>query len=1807
MDRGPPAAAQVLSASERTRVTRRFLPGRTVICKEPLGADAQRRLQHELAMLERLRGAVGIAQLADVPREPGSILLVDVGGTSLADAAKPLAADELVRVASGLARTVAEMHRRGVMHRDIAPANIVIARDGAPCLVDFTLATSVAEVRSDFTHHSEIVGTLAYLAPEQTGRTGRSVDERADLYALGATLYELATGEPPFGSGDPMRLVHDLLARVPVPPVRVNPAVPAALSEIVMHLLEKEPDNRYQTADGLNRDLEQVRDAEAGVVDGALRIGARDFPLRLLPPSRLVGRDAEVAALRGAFEEALGGQCRGVLISGSPGVGKTVLADALRPVVASLGGWFAAGKFDQHRRDLEFDAVQQALRASGRVLLAEPEHELAHVRARISATVGSNAGLLAATVPEFAILLAVSPDAGDPLTAQGRVAWAALAVFRAVASPQRPVVVFVDDLQWAGRTPLGFVDLVLNDQPADGLLLVGAYRDDDVDPAHPLAALLPSWREQPGVQHLRLENLPVAKLVAMVAEMLHVDRAAAARLVEVIEPQTSGNPYETVELLNALRRDGVLTLTADGWQWDDGFVRAHMRQSDVAELLRAGVVALDPQPREAVEAMACLGGRAQLSLLQTATGESASGLDQTLGPAFVDSLLVAETGVRDAVRFRHDRIREVVLDGLGPQRRHALQLSIARRLAAVPEYFADAAEQYLPVIEAIEDRTERRQVAALLRRAANQARLIGDHALVNALLTGALRLLDPAETAAMIEVRTGRHAALFSLGRLEEADEEYRMIAGLTRTARDRPEATAVQVRSLSHRTQFAAAIEFGLESLRECDINVPAAGGFSDGLDDKFARLHRWLDGTAPEDDLARRELSDPVLLAASRLIDAVLPVGYFVADGPMITWLAMEAVRIWIEHGPSHILIGSVAHAAYQTGPQGGDFLTAYRALQRIVALGEAREYEPGTSQARYMAATITGWFEPIENGVRMAHHARDGLIAGGELAYVGYTYLLSVPYSMDCATSLASFVGEIEGGIAFLRRTGNEQSGRWMDSYQWLVRVLRTESRTAASEAVPLDRYASDPTALIYAHICRAIIAAIFGDPIGLSRHSAAAMDLLQAVHGFYAVAQVRLLRGLALAEEARTADGDERDELLAELDEVAHWMTLWAADAPDNFLYLQRLLEAEQAWAAGNFRAGVAAFDAARREVARRQRPWHRALIDEHAGRFHLAHGLEQSGHELLADARRAYLSWGATAKVEQMDWAYPLLRSRAGARAVHATEEPAELTHHRSTLTTGTIDLIGVLAASQALSSETSVERLRTRVANVLGAMTGATGVTLLLWSDERRDWLPPAHANGIAAGGSGDERALPMSVIRYVQRTREPLVVSDATDDDRFARDPYFAGLDSCSLLAVPVIGRGSLQALLVLENRLLRGAFTADRLEVVKLIAGQLAVSLDNAQVYANYRRIADEQAVLRRMATLVAEGPPPTAVFDAVAAEMQRLLDADGVTLARYEPGDAVSVVAHRGFGELQLPAGARFSDEGESVTAAVRRTARPARMEFPTAAGGPIAEYVTNLGVRSSVGVPIIIDGRLWGIAVVYWARDQSPPADTEERVAEFAKLLETAIANADSRDQLVASRARLLAASDEARRRVVRDLHDGAQQRLVHAIVALRLAQSALQEGDAEAESLVGEALEAVEQGNEELRELSHGILPSVLTDGGLQVAVPTIASRINVPVDVHIPQERFPAEIEASAYFIVAEALTNMVKYAQATRAEVKVCVEDEMLRVEVRDDGIGGADPRGHGLVGMSDRVAAFRGRLEVESPPGAGTAIVATLPIALR
>ncbi|HET6482569.1 MAG TPA: AAA family ATPase [Actinoplanes sp.] len=622
---------EVLYDSERTRVIRvRSADGlRSVVRKLPLGSGAADRLCRELSVLRRLDGVEGTPQLAPGAADDGVLVFVDTPACTLAALPVPWQVGPLLEVACGLAGSLAAVRRRGVVHRDVCPANILIpvvngvpAFGRQPILIDFELSTMLAEDRFAAVLEQGLAGTLPYLAPEQTGRTGRSVDHRADLYALGATLYELATGEPPFGrDGDPLALIHDHLARVPVPPAEVNPQIPGLLSAIIMRLLDKEPEQRYQSGEGLAHDLARLRNAHGRGAPTDFVLGERDFPMRLAPPARLVGREGALAELRALFAAAVAG-ARGVaMVTGAPGVGKTALIEQLRPMVSAAGGRFVTGKFDQYRRDLGADAVLRAFCALGAQLLAEPDEEVARLRVRLLEVLGADAGLAAAVMPPFATLLGVAPeqDVDEPWRTVARIRRASLEVLRAVAGSAHPVVLFVDDLQWAGPAAFGFLDVVLDEPALPGVLVLGAFREAEVDAAHPLTAVLARVRRTGGGGgELHLANLTPGDLGALLAEMLRLPAIEAAPLAEALGARTGGNPFDTLELLNALRREGALVPEGERWCWDPVTVRRFVSKGDVVDLLAARIEALPAPARHLLEVMACLGGDVDLQLLRVA-------------------------------------------------------------------------------------------------------------------------------------------------------------------------------------------------------------------------------------------------------------------------------------------------------------------------------------------------------------------------------------------------------------------------------------------------------------------------------------------------------------------------------------------------------------------------------------------------------------------------------------------------------------------------------------------------------------------------------------------------------------------------------------------------------------------------------------------------------------------------------------------------------------------------------------------------------------------------------------------------------------------------------------------------------------------------------------------------------------------------------------------------------------------------------------------------------------------------------------
>lgn len=1440
---------ELLYRSGRTRISRhRSGLNRTVVAKHGFGPGASRRLRHEHAVLRRLAGIPGVPSLAAESIIDGAIVMVDRGEVCLGRQVDgtALPTSMLLDLVVQVTRIIAAMHHRGVVHRDINPANLLVDPESLrPTLIDFDLATIAAEERLGFTHTSQISGTLPYLAPEQTGRTGWPVDQRVDLYALGATVYELATGAPPFGRAGHLDLIRSHLTEEPVPPATLNRALPPALSEIILRLLEKEPGQRYQTADGLLYDLTQVRDRLAGGRTEPFPLARRDFPDRLTP-ARPVGREAETAMLAACLSAVSDDeQGAAVLVTGAAGVGKTTVIDQLRRLVSAHDGWFVRGKFEAHRRDRGADGVWQALRALGRLLLAEPDAELAAARRQLRERLGANAGLLAAVVPEFATLLQVRPESLPEGTAGELERRLARATIDAVSSvtTHRPLVIVIDDLQWAGDPAINVVDRLVTERPA-GVVTVGAYRDEEVGPLHPLSAAVSGWqRLSPAPRWLSLENLPVAGVGTLLTEMLHLHPLVGRRLADAVTARTGGNPFDTIELVNALRRDHVLTSTGDSWQWDGSAIRRHIGVGDVIDLLRARIGRLPAPAQELIKILAYLGDRVEVPLLATASGQPAAETLDRFAPALEDGLLVLDSG--SAVAFRHDRVRQAARRAAGPELRH----TVARRLAARPELSAMAAEQYLAVLAEVTEPAERSRVIEILRTAAATVRLT-DPARAEQYLAGASRLAQAAGEAGpardlLTAVRIEHHAVLCGLARFDEADEVYAAIERLDPAPLVLAAAATARIGSLRSRNRQAEAVDLGLTRLTRLGTTVPSGAALTEATDRGIEALRRWIGSTGTEDDLDRPEVTDPGVLARAGIIEAILPASYF-AGQPVFAWLVIEAHRMWAEHGPCAALVPPLSHAGFMTTMLRQDYRTGYEVARRVRAVSEARGYQPQTAHARFLFTLGHGpWFEPITSQLELARQAREDLQRHGD-NLVSYSYYSILPL-LDCVPTVESFCAEADAALAAAHRTGDQLSVAAYLGYRQLGRALRGEtsrpgslSDTSFDLTAHLAGLAENRTATAIVRTCAAVAAAIFHDGPALAEHSAAAMPLLRFINATYLTATAHLVRALSLADQLHTARPEESAALRDEFQACRDWLARRAADAPMNFDHLILLLDAESQRWDGDGWAAARGFDAAIAAAARRSRPWHQAMISERAGRYYCAQGMEQIGQALLGQARRGYLGWGALAKVAQLDQAYPALAERDEAReSLPGTTS--------ITLRGATIDILAVLSASRALSSATNLDVLRERVADVVGAMTGATGIRLLLWKNESRDWLlPSTEASDDQPLLARDREAaahVPVSVVRYVQRTGEPLLIEDAVSDDRFARDPYLTGLDACSMMAVPIQSRGAPQALLLLDKRHTQGAFTAAGLDTVILVAGQLAVSIENAMVYASLERKVNER----------------------------------------------------------------------------------------------------------------------------------------------------------------------------------------------------------------------------------------------------------------------------------------------------------------------------------------------------------------------------
>jgi signal transduction histidine kinase len=841
----------------------------------------------------------------------------------------------------------------------------------------------------------------------------------------------------------------------------------------------------------------------------------------------------------------------------------------------------------------------------------------------------------------------------------------------------------------------------------------------------------------------------------------------------------------------------------------------------------------------------------ECALLAVAAAIDRQSLADRLRAAMEEGLLVAEPGAHESVRFRHDRVQQAMLGAMGHERLAQLQLAVARRLAREPTADVEAAQLYLACVNQLTDCDERPRAARLFYKLACDLAAGANHALAERYLAAAGALLatigDPADAQLRGEIEVRHHAALYSLGRLQESDVLYASIEARITDPMELVEPVCLQMRGLDMRGRMEDSVHLGMRLLTRLGVEVPPDYVAPD-TDRQLDSLVAWVDKDSLVEHSARPQLRDARLLAVARLLGRAVRSAVR-GELQAAAWLLLQCWHLWAEHGPCPEVVACMGHMSDVLIGRRQNFRGAYAVARHAVTVGKALGYEPQTSQARFLFAVCAGhWLEPMESMMGHAARAHEAVRAGGDMADASSFHRIQITILLECAPHLDAVEAEAQAGIAFGKKAGNHYIAALNTTEKQLVRSLRGEPAGSFGDAQFderqfHERFGHTPLLHVY-ETRRALCALLMGERRALARHAARTISRLGVAGGYYRFVHAHLLVAISCAWQLQDTSGaSDRQALTSDLKTCRDWLAGRAADQPYNYLHLLHLVEAEEAWAVGDRWRAATAFDAALREAATRQRPWHRALIAERAGLFHATQGLEHTGRQLLTEARDMYAAWGATAKVARMEAEHALLRGLPAMQDGAVRLAPlGSVRGSNGSISPDSLDLVGVLRASQALSSETSLERLAARVTEVLAALSGATRVQVLLWSEDSWRLLAPvAGESPISVAAEG--RFLPMSAIAYARRTREVLVVDDAVTDHRFARDPYFDGVPVCSLLAAPISGQGGGQAMLLLESRHGRAAFNARRLDAVMLIAGQLAVSLENAKLYESLERRVQER----------------------------------------------------------------------------------------------------------------------------------------------------------------------------------------------------------------------------------------------------------------------------------------------------------------------------------------------------------------------------
>jgi PAS domain S-box-containing protein len=1425
------------------------------------------RLEHEYALKAELDADWAARPIALTHHNDRmTLVLEDPGGVPLDRLlGRPLGVSHFLRIAIPLAGALRRVHERGLIHKDIKPANILLdAASGGVWLTGFGIASRLPRERQAPAPPESIAGTLAYMAPEQTGRMNRSIDARSDLYALGVTLYQMVTGSLPFTAVDPVEWVHCHIARKPVPPSERLETVPVPVSGLILKLLAKNAEERYQTAAGVECDLRRclAQLEPRGSIDD-FPLGQQDTPDRLLIPEKLYGRAREVETLLAVFDRVVtSGRPELVLVSGYSGIGKSAVVNELHKALVPQRGLFASGKFDQYKRDIPYATLAQAFQSLIRPLLGKSDAELAGWRDALREALGPNGRLMIGVVPELKLLIGEQPPVPElpPQQAQSRLQLVFRRFLGVFARPEHPLTLFLDDLQWLDAATLDVLADLLTQADVQRLLVIGAYRDNEVNSAHPLMRKLDAIRKEGAcVQEISLAPLAREDLERLIADTLSCAPRRAAPLARLVHDKTGGNPFFAIQFISALGEEGLLRFDHDAarWRWDLARLHAKGYTDNVVDLMVGKLTRLPVETQAALQQLACLGNVAEITMLSIVLGKSNEDVRSDLWDAVRLELVEHLEG---SYKFIHDRVQEAAYSLIPERLRAEAHLRVGRLLAAhTPaerreEVIFDIVNQLNRGAALITSQGEREQLAELNLLAGQRAKASAAYAsALTYFIAGAALLPEDSWECGhdlTFALALRRAECEFLTGALAEAEQRLNVLS--TRAASTVERATVVCVCIDLYTTvgRNARAIAVGLDCLRHLGIHW-SPHPTEEEARREYDRIWSQL-GSRPIEELVDLPMmTDTASLATLDVLTKVFAAAMY-TEANLACLVICRAVNLSLERGNcdgstfAYVMLGAVAGARF------GDYSGGFRLGQLGYELVEQRQLRGSQARVYNQFGThVLPWTRHFKNCRDLLRRAFEVANKNGDLTFSAYSCHALTTNLLAVGDPLPEVQRQAEHGLAFAEKARFKVVIDLVAIQLGLIRTLRGLTpkfgsfNDAQFDEIRIERrLAANPdlARAEFSYWTRKLQARFLaGDYTSAVNAASRAQSLLWIARYAVEAAEYTFYGALSLAAVCDAAAADQCQQHVAALAAHHRQFEVWAANCPDNFENCAALVGAEIARIEGRELDAERLYEQAIRSARANGFVHNEALANELASRFYAARGFEKIARVYLQDARYGYLRWGADGKVRQLEQLHPHLRNAAiPASATTTIGAPVEQ-----------LDVGTVVKASQAVSGEIVLGELIQTLLRIAVEHAGAQrGLLILFPGDEPRIAAEATTGRGqfevTLRDAAPSPAELPEAVLHTVTRTRQSVILDDALAQNPFSADEYICQKCARSVLCLPLVKQAKLIGVLYLENKLASHVFTPARISVLELLASQAAISLENARLYND---LGEREARIRRL----------------------------------------------------------------------------------------------------------------------------------------------------------------------------------------------------------------------------------------------------------------------------------------------------------------------------------------------------------------------